>query len=199
MKQSTKHNTGNTGSMRARSSGTAASPSWRRSIALALGVFFALAVLPAAPAAADNGSAPRAARPAVAPLSERGSDLSTADVLAQAGCLFISDGDFVHKTGNDATGHGYWGNINCPAGTRAKVTIWLEEYYDDGSWRVKGEGEKSPVYAGGGSANRANARATCQGTAQVSWRSRIDVDLIGQVDSSEQAVTETRNLACVVN
>ncbi|MEH1165503.1 hypothetical protein V6V47_08960 [Micromonospora sp. CPCC 205539] len=185
--------------MRAGSSGIAAPFGGRRLIALSLGVFLAVTALPATPAAADSGSAPEAAHPAVAPASERGSSASASDMVALAPCAFVTDGDYVHKTGNDATGHGWWININCASGTRATVKIWLEEYYSDGSWRVKGSGSKSPVYSGSGSANRANARATCQSSAVVSWRSRIDVDLIGQVDSPEQAVTAVRELPCAVN
>ncbi|GAB3954618.1 hypothetical protein [Micromonospora vulcania] len=162
-------------------------------------MFLTLSVLPATAASADTGSASEAAHPAVAPVSERGSGLTASEIVAQAGCAFITDGDYVHKTGNDATGHGWWVNVNCASGTRATVKIWLEEYFSDNSWRVKGSGSKSPVYSGGGSANRANARATCQNSGTVSWRSRIDVDLIGQVDSPEQAVTAVRELACAVN
>ena len=172
----------------------------RRSIALALGAVLTLSALPGTPAAAaDIGSAPQAARPAVAPQSERGSSQSASDVVAQAGCAFITDGDYVHKTGNDATGHGWWVNVNCSSGTKATVKIWLEEYFSDGSWRVKGSGSKSPVYSGGGSANRANARATCSNSGTVSGRRRGDVDLIGQVDSPEQAITAVRELPCTVN
>ncbi|MFF4416181.1 hypothetical protein ACFYY8_26970 [Streptosporangium sp. NPDC001559] len=158
-----------------------------------------LAALPMSPAAAAVDPAPTEAYPTIAPPSERGATTSGSDVTVRAGCAFVTNGDYVHKTGNDATGHGWWINVNCGSGTRATVKIWLEEYFSDGSWRVKGSGSKSPVYSGGGSANRANARATCNNSTSTSWRSRIDVDLIGQVDSPEQAITAVRDIACHVN
>jgi hypothetical protein len=59
-------------------------------------------------------------------------------------------------------------------GRRGRCCRYLQEYYSDGSWRIKNVGSKT-VCAGGGSANRAVGRQTCQETSRVSWRPQIDV------------------------
>lgn len=170
----------------------------RRLLASTLAILAFIVLAPARPAAASTTVPTPAPYPTVAPPSELADD-GTGTASPLASCAFLTDGDWVHLSGADVSGHGWWINVNCSSDTRATVKIWLEEYYNDGVWRVKASGEKSPVYAGGGSANRAAARVTCNNnSAVVSWRSRIDVDIIGQIDSPEQLITQARNLACVV-
>lgn len=148
---------------------------------------------------------PATAHPAVAPAGSEspdsnGSVSGSAVVPADYYCVFITRYDEVHHpAGTDyVSGHGWWDNVDCPAGTKAKVTTWIQEYYSDGSWRTKDTGDKT-VYSGGGSANRSNARRTCQGSATVSWRSEVDVDLVGISDSNNIGRSPTVNLPCVVN
>lgn len=119
--------------------------------------------------------------------------------------LFVTDGDRVHystwTTGAPAamSGHGWWLKGTTKA-TKAKVTIWLEVKSGSG-WHVVGQGAKT-VYPGGGSARRATARMVCAagpvapGT-KFTYRTRIDVDLIGYADSAEQAVTEPASYPCL--
>jgi hypothetical protein len=154
---------------------------------------------PATPADAAESGTTATPRPALAPPSAYENSATKPRSSTLAPCVFFTDGDRVHRSGADVSGHGWWVRINCPAGTKAKVTIWLEEYFSDGTWRVKAEGDKT-VYSGGGRANRAAAHASCNSfSAFVSWRSRIDVDLVGRVDSAEQAITPVQDLACIVN
>jgi hypothetical protein len=77
-------------------------------------------------------------------------------------CFYNVRGDNVHISNSayEASGHGWWVNINCPA-TLAVVTVQLQEYYSDGSWRNKGTLGRSTVRSGGGSGNRATGRAVC--------------------------------------
>jgi hypothetical protein len=115
-------------------------------------------------------------------------------------CFFYTDGDPVHysATPGDVSGHGWWINEDCPAGTKAKVTVKLQEWYDDGTWHTKNTGSKT-VYAGGGSANRATARATCaQSVGDYYWRTVVDVDLVGITDSANVYITPYQPLTCVV-
>ncbi|MCX4730480.1 hypothetical protein [Streptomyces sp. NBC_01363] len=46
------------------------------------------------------------------------------------------------------------------------------------------------------STHRANARKTCEGRKKTQWRSLIDVDVIGEADSPEKAVTATMTSNC---
>jgi hypothetical protein len=75
------------------------------------------------------------------------------------------------------------------------VTIWLQAKDGHGKWHSVAEGAKV-VKSGGGSSRRANVRKRCQGTGEVSWRSVIDVDIIGVSDSPEKAVTKTVSVHC---
>lgn len=113
-------------------------------------------------------------------------------------CHFNQVGDNVHRSGSDASGHGWWVNVDCPSGTKATVTVTLQQYYSDGSWRNMATGSKPGVYSGGGSANRAVARSTCTSSSTTSWRSVIDVDLAGIIDSPNKTVTGAVNITCRV-
>ncbi|GLX41649.1 hypothetical protein [Streptomyces lavendulae] len=139
--------------------------------------------------------------PAVAPASARaGSDGGL--VLQGTGgaaevCVFETRGDYVHVSSSafEASGHGWWVNGNCPT-TTAVVTVQLQEYYSDGVWRNVGSKGKSTVRSGGGSQGRATGRGPCKSSAVTSWRSVVDVDLVGLSDSPEKLVTAGRDLAC---
>lgn len=108
--------------------------------------------------------------------------------------LYLTNGDYVHITAGQASGHGWWEKVSGTAST-AKVTIWLEE--NGGTWYVEAQG----TYTGGpgpGSGKWANARYTCVPTATTyQWRSRIDVDIIGEADPPDQALTATQSLRCL--
>ena len=56
------------------------------------------------------------------------------------------------------------------------MTIYLYEYFSDGTWHYQAKGQKT-VWPGGGSANRAVARQECEGVARASWRSLVVVKL----------------------
>jgi hypothetical protein len=86
-------------------------------------------------------------------------------------------GDNVHVTAGDASGHGWWLQGSC-SNVKTPVTISLFEYFSDGTWRQKGTEGYANVYPGGGSANRANARATCASlTPGISWKSVVNVSI----------------------
>lgn len=158
----------------------------------------------AVPAVAPDAASPPAlaggvdslkntAVPAVAPETASAPALAAGtDALL---CNFYTQGDYVHVSGTDASGHGWWTNVNCDA-TWAVVTVVLQEYYSDGTWRDKGSGSAT-VRSGGGSGNRATGRAGCNaGTALTGWRSVIDVDLVGQPDDPSKLTTSSQNIAC---
>jgi hypothetical protein len=83
------------------------------------------------------------------------------------------------------SGHGWWGQGNCSS-NKATVQNCLYEYYTDGTWRRKACGTASGIYPGGGSANRSAANRGCDSTGElISWRNRVDVDVNGELDTSE--------------
>lgn len=109
-------------------------------------------------------------------------------------CQFRMEGDYVHKSGSDASGHGWWVNTDCNA-VQAHVTIQLQQNIY-GWWADAGPLGQKTVYSGGGSGNRAATRAHCNSNTTTSWRSVIDVDLIGVADTPFKLYTSTRVLDC---
>lgn len=114
-------------------------------------------------------------------------------------CSPGANGDNVHISSTapqTASGHGWWSRGNCTA-AKATVEIVLQEYFSDGSWRDRGQAGQATVYAGGGSANRATARATCLTTNLTGWRSVVTVYPVGE-GGSGSTTTPTFNLNCRV-
>jgi len=143
--------------------------------------------------------------PAPAPVSADGGSVALANegsledsLGASALCLFETRGDYVHVSSSafEASGHGWWVNINCSA-TTAVVTVQLQQYYSDGTWRNKGTVGQATVRSGGGAGNRATGRGACTaGSALTGWRSVIDVDLVGLADDPGKLTTPAQNINC---
>jgi hypothetical protein len=114
----------------------------------------------------------------------------TSSPTAAAACTPYVDGDYAHVTSGDVSAHGWWYRNNCP-NTKTTVTIGLQEYYSDGSWRTKATGS-AYVYPGGGSANWANARHICESVVVAGWRSYVIVT----IGNGASANTAAQNLAC---
>ncbi|MFF5114357.1 hypothetical protein [Streptosporangium sp. NPDC000509] len=112
-------------------------------------------------------------------------------------CYFETRGDYVHVSSSafEASGHGWWINGNCNA-TLAIVTVQLQQYYADGSWRNAGTVGSATVRSGGGAGNRATGRAGCNSSSLTGWRSVIDVDLVGLADDPGKLVTPGQNIYC---
>lgn len=105
-------------------------------------------------------------------------------------CTPYVDGDYAHVSSGDVSVHGWWYQGNCP-NTKTTVTIGLQEYYSDGSWRTKATGSAS-VYPGGGSGNRATARHLCESVVPAGWRSYVIVT----IGNGASEYTASQNLAC---
>lgn len=110
-------------------------------------------------------------------------------------CSPKAEGDLVHISGSDVSGHGWWKLGNCTA-RKATVSIVLQEFIN-GGWRGRGQGGQKTVFAGGGSANRATARATCLHHTVMRWRSHIDVSVVGE-SGTASATTPSVSRACMV-
>jgi len=113
------------------------------------------------------------------------------------GGFFTTEGDYVHissATTRAASGHGWWIRTSGNA-TQADVTIQLQRWQN--GWYNIGSPVKERVYSGGGSGNRANARYTCKNsTSWNSFRSVVDVDVVGYIDGDSKLYTSSRQLAC---
>jgi hypothetical protein len=118
-------------------------------------------------------------------------------------CSPTPKGDYVHISSSgpppQASAHAYWLKNNCIYNT-ALVTVQLQEYYSDGSWRDKGTlGSKTIPSGKIRLSQRPNGRTTCTGgTALTSWRSVVVVRVIGEPGVNEQT-TATQNINCRVN
>lgn len=112
-------------------------------------------------------------------------------------CAFLVRGDDVHISSSafEASAHGWWVNLTCPTGTRAVVTVQLQQH-SNGAWRNVGTRGRATVSSGGGAGNRATGRARCSSNQRTAWRSVIDVDLVGIIDDPSKLTTRTTNINC---
>lgn len=153
-------------------------------------------------------TAARPSAPAVVPTAAPAGDVAGLEETGQWGsstdatealrfCKFYTRGDYVHRssTGIAASAHGWWQNVDCPA-TYAVVTVQLQEYYSDGTWRNVGEPGRKTVRSGGGAGNRATARVDCLSTKLTGWRSVVDVDLVDVADDPGKLYTPAVNIEC---
>ncbi len=123
---------------------------------------------------------------------------STAD--AQQRYPFATRGDRPHVSSTpppEMSAHGWWVRFSGPA-TRAKVTIQLQQRTGGGYVNVGRRGVQI-VGPGGGAGNRATARARCHvyKGGLYTYRSVIDVDIIGFNDTPEKTY-KTATTACSV-
>jgi hypothetical protein len=150
----------------------------------------------------------RAAIPALAPMRVQGNSIK-GTITATRGrpdmpppCSPTPKGDYVHISSSgpppQASAHAYWLKNNCKV-NRALVTVQLQEYYSDHSWRNKGTlGSKTIPSGKIPLGQRPNGRATCTGgTALTSWRSVVWVGTIGEWGLNEQT-TAVQNIKCRV-
>lgn len=78
-------------------------------------------------------------------------------------------------------------NGNCRA-THVCVTVQLR-VWDGAIWRNVGTLGDAVVLPNGGCGKRAAGRATCRTNTQTSWRSIVDVDVIGVPDAPNPHIT----------
>jgi hypothetical protein len=115
---------------------------------------------------------------------------------AAFGCTPESGRDNPHYSSGDVSGHGWWRKGTCTAAT-ATVYNCLYEYYTDNTWRQKACSPSRVLRPYTGSGDRTVARARCANGATVSWRNHVDVDVDGQIDTSEKPYNQA-NVACTV-
>jgi hypothetical protein len=110
---------------------------------------------------------------------------------------FLTFGDYVHLSSSPpraVSAHGWWVRIDNEA-PLALVSVQLQ-IKRAGLWLDVGSAGSKVIKSGGGSANRVRARAPCVGSDVHEWRSVVDVDLVGYLDSADRHFTPTRLLPC---
>lgn len=111
-------------------------------------------------------------------------------------CPFVMNGDHVHLKSDPARvkAHGWWENpYNCPA-KQAVVTVFLQANVA-GFWitldRVSRRLGPKPFET-----HRATAQHHCSDNAETTWRTLINVNLVGYKDDPRRAVTMPKELNC---
>lgn len=127
-------------------------------------------------------------------------------LMAADRCTHTGMSDYPHRSRGDASVHGWWLDLDrdgdCPP--KAKVWVKLQMYGCDYFlgipwqcyWKTMDKSPPKLIYSGGGSANRVNARYTCNSSAYASWRAVVDVDIPDQRDSSRKYISPVRDLPC---
>jgi len=117
-------------------------------------------------------------------------------------CDPIPKGDYAHVSSKgpppQVSAHAYWEKNNCKV-NKALVTVQLQEYYSNGTWKNKGTlGSKTIPSGKIPLAKRPNGRDTCtKGTALTGWRSVVWVGTIGEFGLNEET-TPAQNIHCRV-
>lgn len=115
--------------------------------------------------------------------------------------VYYTDGDHVSISDGpifpDITGHGWWVKVR-GTGKLAIIKIWIQELDDRGIFRdVEGSMGQGTYLPGGGQGKTATARSTCLlSEEQNRFRSRITVDIVGEVDVPHNTVTAAVLLPC---
>jgi hypothetical protein len=110
---------------------------------------------------------------------------------------FLTYGDYVHISRSPpraVSAHGWWVRIDNEA-PLALVRVQLQ-IKRAGLWLNVGSLGSKVIKSGGGSASRVSARAACVGSDVHEWRSVVDVDLVGYLDSADRHITPARLLPC---
>ena len=104
-------------------------------------------------------------------------------------------GDNVHLSGGSASAHGWW-DYPFKTELRADVTVQLQAKRD-GAWtNVGAPGVKRVRPGDGRSVSRSNARVPCLNAVATEWRSVVDVDVVGKIDSPGKLITPKQVLNC---
>jgi hypothetical protein len=139
--------------------------------------------------------------PLTAPITSTRSNGSRkgSSVQPALGCTpdTLADNPHLSSTPGVISGHGWWGQGNCSS-NKATVQNCLYEFYTDGTWRRKACNTASGIFPGGGSANRSAANRPCDAGQTISWRNRVDVDVNGELDTSE-VFERGADVNCVVS
>jgi hypothetical protein len=136
--------------------------------------------------AAQPGLRPKGGRTEETGVSDVPDD-SAGQVSIMAPCTPETRYDFPHmsSTGWAVSAHGSWNHGNCSIhANTAMVRVTLQEYWTDGTWRTYHNPVRE-LYAWNSGGGRTTARVDCMTSSQTSWRSIVDVDVVGVSDTGD--------------
>jgi hypothetical protein len=105
-------------------------------------------------------------------------------------CSFQTRGNVFDMSRGSVSGDGWWDNQSCDT-DRAVVTVRLQ-YLRDGRWTNVGYRGRNNVRAG----DRVGAGAGCASSQENAFRTVVDVDLVGIIDSRTKLYTPVRYFGC---
>ncbi|MGH8523836.1 MAG: hypothetical protein ACREXY_06345 [Gammaproteobacteria bacterium] len=112
---------------------------------------------------------------------------------------FTTRGDYVHISSTlpwAVHGKGYWTTSDSHLKThKAWVTVEIQYYRGEAGWRTV-ETKRQARYAYNVGGGKTIAREQCSSMWSKTWRSRVDIDIIGHIDSPGKKVTANRALNC---
>lgn len=109
--------------------------------------------------------------------------------IALNGCHYGTGADNPHKSGSEASVHGWWIKKNNLCPSRADVTVWLQAAWCDAwgcTWVTLNSG-KARIRPGGGSGKRVTVRDACYSNEWTFYRNVVDVDIPGTIDPPDKA------------
>jgi hypothetical protein len=120
---------------------------------------------------------------------------------ARAAHLFQTVAEHVHlnySPRRHVSGHGCWRTSDPDLlDERATITVVLQVWDDDGrDWDIVEAKSKEDIRPGCGRGKRATAKELCSSSGYRTWRSRVDVDIQGMIDSDEKAWSENQRHPC---
>jgi hypothetical protein len=122
---------------------------------------------------------------------------STPDAANLTSCSPTANGDHVHVSTANASGHGWWVKENCTA-AKASVSVTLWEEIAPGDWKNADTSNDIIKSGTGGSANRVTAKAECNNTESMTWHSQIVVAVESPNEGTDQRNTDNQILNCRV-
>jgi len=176
----------------------------RRTLAVVVACWTAIASLGTLPLSAEASPPPRSASGGFAPYP--GGDVAleaTSDPITAGSCTYSQAIDNPHISSTAplaASVHGWWQAISGTCPSVANVDTYLEGFWCDQSgcrWILVAS-NSGDIGPGGGAGSRVTARRTCSSSSTlVGWRGNVDVDLIGVSDPPGYTYSDIVNLYCV--
>ena len=116
---------------------------------------------------------------------------------------FTTHGDNVHISSSSpraVSAHGWWKTSNAQLKTKtAKVTVYLQyKSSKNAQWRIVAWPSENKKPSKASTTYRTTARRECRSHQSRQWRSIVDVDINGVIDSPEKKYTPTKTLKCAL-
>jgi hypothetical protein len=130
-----------------------------------------------------------------APAEERPATSQRAPAIHQSVAQIVRE-----KPAETLRTKGCWRRVSgLPASQTARVKVWIERLTVAGDWVKVGDSTTSTILSGCGTKKTTIHTISCNRSVnEYSYRSRVDVDLVGRADSAEVAVSRVDKIQCFV-